>query len=393
MNPTPEKTSVMAPFILMLFLYFIVGLFTVINQQFQVPLKSALLPHDGNMTNALVTLLNFSWFLAYPFSEGFATRWVDRLGYRKTSVYSLLIFIAGLGFYEAAVLLHIYAPSYITIMGNPIFTGFFIFLSGSFVIGMAVTILQVVTGLYLDVNPVGKTTPLQRQMIGGTTNSIGMAIGPLVVSYIIFYGIPLHNVQSREFIWPVICLIAIICIFTLITARIKMPAINVATRPATRSFRKSIWSFPQLRLGVIGIFCYVGVEVAVGANINLYAVSLNTTFAAAATKMAALYWILVFTGLCHSVMWPAIYTLALYKLGIYTAKASGALMIGVVGGGILPLLQGILADALHGDWRWTWGLILAGEIYILYYGLSGYKAQSATESNPAPHSAPPSRYK
>ena len=141
------------------------GLFTVINQQFQVPLKSALLPHDGNMTNALVTLLNFSWFLAYPFSEGFATRWVDRLGYRKTSVYSLLIFIVGLGFYEAAVLLHIYAPSYITIMGNPIFTGFFVFLSGSFVIGMAVTILQVVTGLYLDVNPVGKTTPLQRQMI------------------------------------------------------------------------------------------------------------------------------------------------------------------------------------------------------------------------------------
>ena len=391
----------------MLFLYFIVGLFTVINQQFQVPLKSALLPHDGNMTNALVTLLNFSWFLAYPFSEGFATRWVDRLGYRKTSVYSLLIFIAGLGFYEAAVLLHIYAPSYITIMGNTIFTGFFVFLSGSFVIGMAVTILQVVTGLYLE-----------------------------VVSYIIFYGIPLHNIQSREFIWPVICLIAIICIFTLITARIKMPAINVATRPATRSFRKSIWSFPQLRLGVIGIFCYVGVEVAVGANINLYAVSLNTTFAAAATKMAALYWtgiligrfagslytkissqnqliyssigsiillllamffanpwILVFTGLCHSVMWPAIYTLALDKLGIYTAKASGALMIGVVGGGILPLLQGILADALHGDWRWTWGLILAGEIYILYYGLSGYKAQSATESNPAPHSAPPSRYK
>ena len=40
MNPTPEKTSVMAPFILMLFLYYIVGLFTVINQQFQVPLKS-----------------------------------------------------------------------------------------------------------------------------------------------------------------------------------------------------------------------------------------------------------------------------------------------------------------------------------------------------------------
>ena len=75
MNPTPEKTSVMAPFILMLFLYFIVGLFTVINQQFQVPLKSALLPHDGNMTNALVTLLNFSWFRKDSLPAG-STAWV-----------------------------------------------------------------------------------------------------------------------------------------------------------------------------------------------------------------------------------------------------------------------------------------------------------------------------
>lgn len=434
MNLTTGKTSVMAPFIIMLFLYFIVGLFTVINQQFQVPLKSAMLPHDGNITNALVTLLNFSWFLAYPFSEGFATRWVDRLGYRKTSVYSLLIFIAGLTFYEAAVLLHIYAPSYINILGNKIFTGFFIFLLGSFVIGIAVTILQVVTGLYLDVNPIGKTTPLQRQMIGGTTNSIGMAIGPLVVSYVIFYGIPLHNVQSHEFIWPVVILIAVICAITLITTRTKMPAVNVVTRSETQQPHKSIWSFPQLRLGVIGIFCYVGVEVAVGANINLYAISLNTTFAVAATKMAALYWtgiligrfigsvytkissqhqliyasigsvifllltmffanpwILVLTGLCHSVMWPAIYTLALDKLGVYTAKASGALMIGVVGGGVLPLLQGILADALQGDWRWTWWLVIAGEIYIFYYGLSGYKTKNETDSTGSQR--PPSLYK
>lgn len=432
MNTISAKTSVMAPFILMLFLYFIVGLFTVINQQFQIPLKSAMLPHDGNMTNALVTLLNFTWFLAYPFSEGFATRWVNRLGYRKTSVYSLLIFIVGLGFYEIAVLLHIYAPSYITFLGNKIFTGFFIFLLGSFVIGIAVTILQVVTGLYLDVNPVGKTTPLQRQMIGGTTNSIGMAIGPLVVSYIIFHGIPLHNVQSHEFIWPVIGLIAVICLFTLATAKIKMPAVTVATRSVTQLPHKSIWSFPQLKLGVIAIFCYVGVEVAVGANINLYAVSLNTTFAAAATKMAALYWtgiligrflgsiytkissqnqliyssigsilllllamffanpwILVIIGLCHSVMWPAIYTLALDKLGIYTAKASGILMIGVVGGGVLPLLQGILADTLQGDWRWTWWLIVAGEIYILYYGLSGYKTPNVTKDPTASSITPP----
>lgn len=417
---SPTKSSSLAPFIVMLFLYFIVGLFTVINQQFQVPLKSALLPHDGNMTNALVTLLNFAWFLAYPFSEGFATRWVNRFGFRKTSVYALLIFIAGLVIYEIAVLMHLHFPSYINLAENRIFTGFFIFLLGSFIIGTAVTILQVVSGLYLDVVPVGKTTSLQRQMIGGTTNSIGMAIGPLVVSYLLFYGIPLHNVQSREFLLPVLWLIISIVVLTILTGRTHMPAVPTVPHIASTIKERSIWSFPQLRLGVIGIFCYVGIEVAVGANINLYAISLSTSFAAAATKMAALYWggiligrflasvypkvspqhqliyssigaillllstmflknpwILVFTGLCHSVMWPAIYTLALDKLDIYTAKASGALMIGVVGGGVIPLLQGILADALQGDWRWTWFLVIAGEIYILYYGLDGYKTKSS----------------
>ena len=64
MNPTPEKTSVMAPFILMLFLYFIVGLFTVINQQFQVPLKSALLPHFIKFQ--LVSGLSFFGRIRYP---------------------------------------------------------------------------------------------------------------------------------------------------------------------------------------------------------------------------------------------------------------------------------------------------------------------------------------
>lgn len=407
-----------APFFLMLFLYFVVGLFTTINQQLQVPLQVAMLPQEGNATNALVTLLNFTWFLAYPLSQGFASRWVDRYGYRKTSVYALLIFAGGLAVYEVAVLLQLYFPSHLVVFKDVIPTGFFVFLAGSFIIGMAVTILQVVTGLYLQVFPMKKTSAVQRQMIGGTTNSIGMAIGPLVVSYIIFHGISLHQVQTGQFVYPVIGLVALIGIIAFITATVKIPFKSRATGKTEKiSFRK-VWSFSNLRLGVWGIFFYVGVEVAVGANINLYATNLSTDFATNATKMAALYWtgiligrflasvytgisapkqlvytsigaiallllsmlfanpwILVGVGLCHSVMWPAIYALALDKLGIYTSKASGILMIGVVGGGVIPLLQGILADMLGGDWRWTWWFIIGGELYILYYGWSGYKVK------------------
>ena len=100
MDPHPNQTRpvpVFTVFSVMLLLYFIIGLFTVINQQFQIPLQTAMLPHDGNITNALVTMLNFSWFLAYPLSEGFGTRWLQKYGYRKTSVWALAILIVGLG--------------------------------------------------------------------------------------------------------------------------------------------------------------------------------------------------------------------------------------------------------------------------------------------------------
>ena len=156
-NPV-RGVNVFVAFTIMLVLYFIVGLFTVINQQFQIPLQTAMLPHDGNITNALVTMLNFSWFLAYPLSQGFGTRWLEKYGYRKTSFLALLILVAGLTIYEIAVLFHIYIPTEISILGNEISVGFFIFLLGSFVIGMAATVLQVVLNLYLAVCQIGSTT-------------------------------------------------------------------------------------------------------------------------------------------------------------------------------------------------------------------------------------------
>jgi FHS family L-fucose permease-like MFS transporter len=177
-----------------------------------------------------------------------------------------------------------------------------------------------------------------------------------------------------------------------------------------------------MTLGVIAIFFYVGVEVAIGANINLFAISLGGSFATSAAIMATLYWggmlvgrlissslskitpqvqlavtsvlatvftigaiainnpwLLVVVGLFHSVMWGAIFTLCVNKLGKYTSKASGVFMIGVVGGAILPLLQGMLADGLGGDWRWTWLIVVFSELFIFYYAVSGSKVKQSAE--------------
>lgn len=81
-------------------------------------------------------------------------------------------------------------------------------------------------------------------------------------------------------------------------------------------------------------------------------------------------WVLVSVGLCHSVMWGCIFTLAVAGLRKYTSKASGVFMAGVFGGAVFPLLQGLLADGL-GSWQWTWSVALVCELFMLYYALWG----------------------
>jgi len=89
-------------------------------------------------------------------------------------------------------------------------------------------------------------------------------------------------------------------------------------------------------------------------------------------------WLLVGVGLFHSVMWGAIFTLSVNKLGKYTSVASGVFMIGVLGGAIMPLMQGAMADAV-GDWRMTWTIVIVGELFILYYAVIGSKVKQSAE--------------
>lgn len=89
-------------------------------------------------------------------------------------------------------------------------------------------------------------------------------------------------------------------------------------------------------------------------------------------------WLLTAVGLFHSIMWGAIFTLSVAKLGKYTSVASGVFMIGVVGGAILPLCQGLLADLMNG-WRWSWCLVIFGELFMLYYALIGSRVCQSAE--------------
>lgn len=86
MNQKRNQTKVVnvfTVFMVMLILYFIVGLFTVINQQFQIPLQTAMLPHDGNITNALVTNAEFFMVSCLSPIRRIGTRWLENTDTEK----------------------------------------------------------------------------------------------------------------------------------------------------------------------------------------------------------------------------------------------------------------------------------------------------------------------
>ena len=412
-----NQKNYLGPFITMVFLFLIVGFLTVVFQQFQKPLETAFLGNAEKVKNTLAVMVTFAWFLAYPLTGGIGSKWVDKFGHKKTLERALIVMIAGLIVCSGSAWLG--AKTNIAI--GVISIGFFVFLVGSFIVGSAATIMQVVINPYLAASKVQGTSEITRINIGGSANSIGTTLAPYFVSSVIFGGVSITNVKIEQVIVPFLVLALTIAIIAFIVNRLTLPTIAGTTNEGGEVLEKSIWSFSHLRLGVIGLFFYVGIEVAIGANILMYANWLGGSFAERAALMVTLYWggllvgrligstlskipaqiqlavttvaatllvlasiftnnpwLLVVVGLLHSIMWSGIFSLAISKLGKYTPKGSGALMIGVIGGAIIPLIQSMLVDAI-GGWRWTWFIVAAGELYILYYALSGCKVKQSGE--------------
>src|SRR3712207_7950727 len=97
------------------------------------------------MKNSLVTLITFSWFLAYPLTGPLGARWVDRHGYKSTLIRGLMVMAVGLGLFSlSSIVTSAWPSSMVRIGSGAIPVGFFVFLLGSFVAGASATILQVV---------------------------------------------------------------------------------------------------------------------------------------------------------------------------------------------------------------------------------------------------------
>lgn len=117
------------------------------------------------------------------------------------------------------------------------------------------------------------------------------------------------------------------------------------------------------------LFLLIGMYAPTSTTVSM-PVFTGTGFAMAAVPMGVMFFVLC--GLCTSVMWGGIFNLAVEGLGKYTAMGSGLFMVMVCGGGILPLIQGGVAD-LTGSYMASYWVIIAAVAYILYYALIGSK--------------------
>ena len=117
-------------------------------------------------------------------------------------------------------------------------------------------------------------------------------------------------------------------------------------------------------------FLLVGMFAPVEATINMPVFKSDISFGMANVPIGIMFFILC--GLCTSIMWGGIFNLAVEGLGKYTAMASGIFMVMVCGGGILPLIQGGVADVTSSYMSSFW-VIFAGVAYMLYYALIGCK--------------------
>lgn len=379
-------------------LFFMWGFITAMND--------ILIPHLKSLFSLSYTkamLVQFCFFGAYFLVSLPAGRLVGRIGYQKGIAVGLL---------TAAVGCVMFIPS-------AYMTQYWMFLTSLFVLASGVTILQVAANPLVTVMGDPDTASSRLTMTQGF-NSLGTTVAPIVGGMLLFSS---HEgmesqVRADSVVLPYLSLAAVLLVMAVVMVKIAMPKPREDDVDLATSTDSSVLKHRHLALGVIGLFTYVGAEVAIGSFLVNYLglTSVMGMTEAQASKYIAYYWggamvgrfigavimqkvdpgkLLAFNsfascalivlsvtssgpvamwtilavGLCNSIMFPTIFSLALKGLGSQAAQGSGMLCLAIVGGAIVPLVQGALADAF--GLQLSFLLPVICYLYIAYYGVIG----------------------
>lgn len=392
-------------------LFFMWGFVTVLNDILVPQLKSVF-----DLNYAKVMLIQFAFFSAYFIFSIPSAKIIDWIGYKQTMVAGLVTMGAGaLLFIPAASV-----PSY------PLF------LCALMVLAAGITALQVAANPYVAVlGP--SATASSRLNLAQAFNSLGTTIAPYLGGLIILNAAPknletvrqmsaealqAYRVQGASSVKLPYLIIGLALLgLALVIGRFQLPPMPTAQHKAGHSVR-ALWKYRHLVLGAVGIFVYVGAEVSIGSFLVNYfnqpeighlvekdaakfvsyywggamvgrfigsailqKVRTGTVLGIAAsiaailvcTSMLALggiaMWSIILVGLFNSVMFPSIFTLGIAELGPLTGDGSGWLIMAIVGGAIIPVAQGVIAD--HMGIHHAFVLPVLCYLYIVYYAFRG----------------------
>jgi FHS family L-fucose permease-like MFS transporter len=390
-------------------LFFMWGLLTSLNDVLIPHLKSIY-----TLTYLQAMLVQFCFFGAYFIVSLPAGGLIRKIGYQKGAVAGLLVAAAGCAmFYPASK------------------GGYGLFLFAFFVLAAGITILQVAANPYVTVLGPARTASSRltlTQAFNSLGTTVGPALGGILILSTVAIGADqlaamsaadqaVYRAQEAATVQgPYLVLAAALAGLAIFFGVAKLPKITHEETVAGGDGKDSAWSYKHLVLGAVAIFVYVGGEVSIGSFLINFLGESNVAGLshAEAAKYVSLYWggalvgrfigavvmryvspgktlaacsigamLLVLTaifgtgmvamwailavGLCNSIMFPTIFSMALHGLGKHTAQGSGILCMAIVGGAIVPLLQGAFADAV--GLQPSFFVPAACYLFILFFGV------------------------
>lgn len=416
-------------------LFFMWGFITCLNDILVPHLRSIF---DLNYAEGmLVQFVFFSGYFIFAFPSG---KLVERIGYKRTMITGLLVMAVGCILFLPAA----------SILSFPLFLGALIILAAG------ITALQVSANPYVSVLGPPQTAS-SRLNLTQAFNSLGTTVAPYFGGFLILSAaapktiaqlkqmtapaVEAYKLQQASSVkLPYILLTVVLILLAVGIGLFRLPVISGVEDEAAREelhsgHAGSIWRQRHLLLGVIGIFLYVGAEVAIGSFLVNYFTQPNIgnlteqtaayfvsfywggmmvgrfigsallqklpTGAVVGTVGIAAFllvctsilstghlamWTIIFVGLFNSIMFPSIFTLGIARLGPLTGEGSGLLVAAIVGGAIIPVLEGVLAD--HIGIHLAFILPALCYLYIVFYGFRGSRP-AASAGLPVPAVAQP----
>ena len=393
--------------IVMTMLFFSCGFLATLNDILISQLKLIF-----NLNYARVMLVQFSFFssfLVFSFPSG---KLVEVAGYQRTLSWGLFTMSTGaLLFIPAAMV-----PS------------FLLFMAALLVLAGGVTALQVSGNSYVSVLGPAKTAS-SRLNLTQAFNSLGSTIAPYIGGLLLLKSASMPAAsraqQAAHLRAPYVGIALILFLLGCFLTWYKMPTVQYGHgNRGTDGTWRSAWRIRHLMLAAVGIFLYCGAEIGIGGFLVNYIIEhdIGDMTAKAASRYVSLYWggsmvgrfvgsailrrirpgvllginaagalslvvisivshghvamwSILLVGVFNSIMFPTLFTLGIAELGSLTAKGSGILMASAVGAAILPVLQGMVADALGVHLSFLVPAI--AYVYVAYYGFRGCETKRA----------------